>query len=99
MKVPHAVTMHAVQVLPLLAVMLASTSLGARRRRRVMWAAAGAYTGLVIASALQTFQGRAPFNLSAYSVAVVGLSAQLAGLALFGLATGSIAGKPPDRVS
>lgn len=99
MKVPHAVAMHAVQVLPVLAVMLASTSLGPRRRRQVMWAAAGAYTGLVIASALQTFQGRAPFNLSTYAMAVVVLSALLAGLALFGVATGSIAGKPRGSAS
>lgn len=99
MKIPHAVTVHAIQVLPVLAVMLAATSLPPARRRQVMWFAAAAYTGLVLASALQTFSGRAPLDLSTWSIAVVGLSAALAGLALFGLAAGAMSGKPGNRTS
>lgn len=64
MKVPHAVAMHAVQVLPLLAWLLASTTMPERRRFQVVVAGALGYGALVAASAAQTFAGRSPLDLS-----------------------------------
>ena len=37
MKLPHAVTMHAIQVLPALALLLSLTELPERARRKVVW--------------------------------------------------------------
>jgi len=96
MKVPHAVTMHGIQILPVLALLLASTSLPPRRRRNLMWVGAAGYAGPALASVLQTFQGRPPLSLTPVSGAIVLLSALLGGLAIVGLAAGSSSGKPQD---
>ena len=96
MKVPHAVTMHGIQILPIYALLLASTSLAPRRRRNLMWVGAAGYAGLALASVLQTFQGRAPLSLTPVSGAIVLLSALLGGLAIVGLAAESSSGKPQD---
>jgi hypothetical protein len=95
MKLPHAVTMHAVQVLPVLALLLAATSLSARRQRNLMWLASAGYLGLAVATALQTYQGRAPFDLAPVTGGILLLSVAL-GVALFGLLAGSFVAKPGD---
>ena len=64
MKVPHAVTLHALQVLPILAWLLFFSKWTERRRTQVVLVAAGGYIGLVIVSMMQTFSGVATFNLS-----------------------------------
>src|SRR5215510_5383833 len=60
MKVPHAVAMHAIQVLPALAWLLSFTPLAERRRLGLVWAAAAGYGALVAVSVAQTAAGRAP---------------------------------------
>jgi hypothetical protein len=96
MKLPHAVTMHAIQVLPILALMLSATSLPSRRRRNVVWLAAAGYIGLIGATLLQTFEGRSPVDLTPLALGVVVASALLGGIAIFGLASGLFAPKPGD---
>src|SRR6266511_530776 len=54
MKVPHAVAIHAVQVLPALAWLLSFTTLAERRRVGLVGTAALGYVALVVVSVLQT---------------------------------------------
>lgn len=82
MKVPHAVGMHAVQVLPGLAWLLTFTGLAAQRRVRLVEMAALGYGGLVAVSALQTLRGLAPWDLGLVTAALLAISAGLLGIAL-----------------
>ena len=75
MKVPHALTLHAAQVLPMLAWLLLFTNWSEIRRTQAVIVAAAGYTGLVAVSAFQTFSGVAPFDLSLVAALVFGISA------------------------
>lgn len=99
MKLPHAVTMHAIQVLPILALLLTATALTSARKRRIMWIASAGYTGLIVAVLLQTFQGRAPTDLTLLAMGVVLASALLGGVAIFGLTSGLFGAKPGDAAA
>ncbi|HSH23169.1 MAG TPA: hypothetical protein VK975_03820 [Acidimicrobiales bacterium] len=79
MKVPHAVALHAIEVLPALAWVLGFASPGEGRRRFLVAVGAAGYAALVPASAAQTFAGLAPLDL-AWPGAVLALVG-LAGLA------------------
>jgi hypothetical protein len=81
MKVPHAVAMHAIQVLPVLAWLLGFADLREQRRLGLVWAAAAGYGALVAVSVAQTAAGQAPFDLGAAAVALT-----LAGAALLAAA-------------
>lgn len=81
MKVPHAVGMHALQVLPGLAWLLSFGALPEERRSGVIGLAAAGYGGLVLVSALQTYTGRTPWDLDILSGVLL-----LASLAALGLA-------------
>jgi hypothetical protein len=81
MKVPHAVAMHAIQVLPGLAWLLGFAAVGERRRVGLVWAATTGYGALVAVSLLQTAAGLAPLDLG---VAAAVLS--LLGVLLLGTA-------------
>jgi hypothetical protein len=81
MKVPHAVAMHAIQVLPALAWLAGFTGLPERRRLGLVWAAATGYGALVAVSVAQTAAGRAPVDLGAAAAALT-----LAGVALLAAA-------------
>ena len=70
MKVPHAVSMHGVQVLPALAWLLSFAAVNERRRLSLVRTAALGYLALVMVSLLQTAAGVAPFDLG---VATAGL--------------------------
>jgi hypothetical protein len=63
MKVPHAVAMHGIQVLSVLAWLLSFAALGERRRLVLVRAAALGYVTLVAVSVMQTAAGVAPFDL------------------------------------
>jgi hypothetical protein len=63
LKVPHAVAMHAVQVLPGLAWLLSFARLAEGRRVGLVWAATVGYGALVAVSLLQTAAGLAPLDL------------------------------------
>jgi hypothetical protein len=76
LKVPHAVTLHAVQVLPALALLLVLVDVSERRRVRIVALAALGYLALITASMLQTYGGRGPLDPSLTSslAALVGLA-------------------------
>jgi hypothetical protein len=81
LKVPHFVTLHAVQVLPALALLSAlSHSTEAARLRIVGFGAAG-YAGLIASTMVQAYDGRGPLDLG-----VVTSLLGLAGLALLAAA-------------
>jgi hypothetical protein len=77
LKMPHAVALHAVQALPVLAWLLSNTVLTERARRRLVIAATTGYTGLLGVSCLQTFRGLAPLALDAAAFCVLLLSVML----------------------
>ena len=83
MKVPHAVAMHAIQVLPALAWPTGFTGLPERRRLSLVWVAAARYAALVAVRVAQTAAGRAPFDLGAAA------ALSLAGAALLAAAYGA----------
>jgi hypothetical protein len=65
MKVPHAVAIHAIQVLPALAWLLSFTTLPERRRVNLMGIATLGYVALVVVSLVQTATGLAPLDVGA----------------------------------
>ncbi|MGW1346141.1 hypothetical protein ACWCOV_34165 [Kribbella sp. NPDC002412] len=64
LKVPHAVTLHAVQVLPALAILLLVSRSTERRRVRIVVLGAVAYAVLIASTMVQTYDGRGPLDLS-----------------------------------
>ena len=85
LKVPHAVTLHAVQVLPALALLLLLSAFSERERVRTVGLATIGYCALIAATMVQTYDGRSPLDLGLGSSVVT-----LAGLALL-VASGWIA--------
>ena len=89
MKMPHALTLHAIQLLPLLAFLLSFTNWSESGRTRAVIVAAVGYIGMVAVSTTQTFSGLALLDLSllgalglavsviliamAYAIALIGL--------------------------
>ncbi len=74
MKVPHAVTLHAIQVLPLLAWLLFFTRRSESRRTKTTLVAAVGYIGLAVVIAIQTFSGLAPIDMGLLATLVFVLS-------------------------
>ena len=91
LKVPHAFTLHAVQVLPALALLLlASSEFTERRRVEILSLGAAGYTALIASTMAQTYAGRSPLDLGALSLALallgLGLLLVSAAFALRGVA-------------
>ena len=90
LKVPHAITLHAVQILPALALLLLASEFLERRRVEILAVGAAGYAALVASTMVQTYSGRRPLDLSIYSSALavlgLGLLAVSAGFALRGVA-------------
>jgi hypothetical protein len=80
MKVPHAVALHAIQVLPALAWLLSFATLAERRRMSLVVTATLGYVALVAVSVLQTAAGMAPLD-----VGVVAALLYLLGVGLLGV--------------
>jgi hypothetical protein len=91
LKVPHAVTLHAIQVLPALAILLLVARSTERRRLRIVASGAAGYAVLIASTMVQTYDGRGPLDLSPLTtmLALIGLAVLLTtGLvALRGLTT------------
>ncbi|HWL65475.1 MAG TPA: hypothetical protein VNP73_05820 [Actinomycetota bacterium] len=89
MKTPHALTMHGIQVLPALAVLLGRADTTEERRVRLVRMAAMGYAALAAATLIQTYSGRATFDVLPVSVPIAVLGFTLLGavglLALLGL--------------
>lgn len=75
LKVPHAFTLHAVQVLPALALVMLVCDFSERQRLRVVALGALGYACLIVSTFLQTYSGRNPLDLTfaASAVALIGL--------------------------
>jgi hypothetical protein len=80
MKVPHAVAIHAIQVLPALAWLLSFATLAERRRTRLVAIATLGYVALVVVSLLQTATGLAPGDVGALAAVLY-----LVGVGLLGV--------------
>jgi hypothetical protein len=99
MKVPHAVAIHAIQVLPALAWLLSFAAVAERRRLALVQTATVGYLALVAVSLLQTTAGLAPFDIGVaatalYLLGVVLLSAAfLSALSPFATSTGRPSGR------
>ena len=76
LKVPHAVTLHAVQVLPALAILLLVSTTTERHRLRIVTLGAVGYAVLIASTMLQTYDGRAPLDLSPLTstIALIGIA-------------------------
>ena len=79
MKVPHAVAMHAIQVLPALAWLLSFAGLPERRRLGLVWTGSVGYGALVAVSLLQTATGLAPLDVGMAAAALSMLGVVLLG--------------------
>jgi hypothetical protein len=77
MKIPHAVALHAIQVLPALAWLLSFSALTERVRLRLVILATAGYTGLLLVNILQTFRGLAPLTLDITALVALVLSLSL----------------------
>jgi hypothetical protein len=64
LKLPHAVTLHAVQVLPAVALLLLASDTVERYRVRVVGLGTAGYAFLIAATMAQTYGGRAPLTAS-----------------------------------
>lgn len=64
MKVPHALALHAAQVLPLLALLLSFTNFNESKRTRFIILGVLSYTMLVSITAFQAFNGQAILDMS-----------------------------------
>ena len=74
MKVPHAVTLHAIQVLPILAWLFFFTQVPERRRLQAVLIAGAGYSGLVVVTILQMFRGVAPIELDSTATVLLVMS-------------------------
>lgn len=103
-KFPHAVAFHGIQVFMVVAVLLARSGVGRSAARRLMGTVVAAYTGLLVFSALQSYGGRAPFDLDVVSGGLLAVSgivlatsvATVVGLWLVGAARPDGAISPPE---
>jgi hypothetical protein len=77
MKLPHALTLHAIQVVPAMALLLHFTTWSESRRTRIVLAAGVGYAGLVAFSLWQALNGLAPLDLSVLSALLLGGSLSL----------------------
>ena len=82
MKVPHAVAIHGIQVLPALAWLLSFAALPEPRRLALVRVAVLGYAALVVVSILQTASGAAPFDVDVVAAVLYLLGVALLGLAL-----------------
>jgi hypothetical protein len=81
MKVPHAVAIHAVQVLPALAWLLSFAAIDERQRLSLVRAATLGYLALVAVSLAETVAGVAPWQVGVATAAIYLLGVLLLGAA------------------
>jgi hypothetical protein len=81
MKLPHAVAIHAIQVLPALAWLLSFAAIDERRRVGLVGTATLGYVALVVVSLAQTVAGVAPYDFGVATVSIYLLGVLLLGTA------------------
>ena len=77
MKLPHFLSLHGIEILPAIALLLFFSNWNERRRTHIVLLAAAGYAGLLAVSAYQTFSGLPPFQMSLLSALLFGLSVML----------------------
>ncbi len=82
MKFPHGIPMHAIQILPMLAWFLRNVDVDERERLRSLVYACGAMITFTSYSLLQTFDGRARFDMTVSTTGIMLLTLYLVGMAL-----------------
>lgn len=86
LKLPHAVTLHAVQVLPALALLMLASDSRERHRIRVVGVATAGYGLLIAATLVQTYAGHRPLDVDLVpAVLALGGLVMLVGCALVAL--------------
>ena len=79
-KIPHALSLHAMQVLPLLALLLSNTSFGEVLRTRLVVVGAMSYAALASVAAIQALRGLEMFDLGPVTSLVFFSSAAVSGI-------------------
>lgn len=74
LKIPHALALHALQILPLMAWLLLFTHCSPSRRTWAITLGTLGYIGVVAVSVFQTFNGKATFDLSIAPGLLLGIS-------------------------
>jgi hypothetical protein len=74
LKLPHALALHAIQVVPLLAFALARFSMAGASAALWVWTSALGYLGVAGVAQWQAFAGRAPADLTMPSAIILGVS-------------------------
>jgi len=77
LKVPHAFTLHVIQVLPALAILLLVADFSERRRLEIVGLGAVGYGAIIASTMLQTYAGRGPLDLDATSTVLALLGVAL----------------------
>ena len=101
LKLPHAVTLHAVQVLPALALLLLASDTLERHRVRVVALGTVGYAVMITATMVQTYGGRGPLDVGLVPVllALIGLTLLLVSVLATLRELGSRLHPPPSQLS
>lgn len=103
LKVPHAFTLHAVQVLPALALLLGLSDNSEARRIRIVLLGAAGYAVLIASTAVTTYSGEGPLELavltSVLGLVGLGILAVSAVLALRGALSRTPTSPEPRQVT
>lgn len=70
-KFPHAVAFHGIQFFIVLAVLLRKGSHTGTTRKRIMWAAVVAYSGILVFASAQTITGQSPLQPGIWSLGLI----------------------------
>jgi len=97
LKVPHAFTLHVVQVLPALALLLLVADLTERRRLEIVGLGAIGYGALIASTMLQAYGGRSPFDLDATATVLALMGIALLAVCAF-IALRAVASRPRSLV-
>ena len=97
LKVPHAFTLHVIQVLPALALLLLVADFTERRRLEIVGLGAVGYGALIASTMLQTYAGRGPLDLDATSTVLALVGVVLLVTCAF-IALRAVASRPEARM-
>ncbi len=77
LKLPHALALHAIQIIPLLAVLIPRFAIAASVCRMWIWTSALGFAGVVVTMQTQAMLGRAPTDLSMPVAMMLGIALAL----------------------
>ncbi len=74
LKLPHAISLHAIQALPLLALMLLGIGLNKRQQELLVWTSATGFAGITLLTQFHAYTGRSAFDLDTGKAFIMVLS-------------------------